>query len=257
MVMCEGAQIDLLVLALGATIWHVDGRKPPAGPVDAILEGNYLPRKGMLNLRALDCSGYTEMALPAEAFRDCLNLNRITLGDKVTKIGDKCFAGCLSLEIVEAGPNCRIQEVGEDAFSNCVNLKALPLLRFLEIVGSWCLDGAGVTLVDFAACEQLREHGFDRSEDATRLMLVESIVLPAHLNQDVVIVAPYLRYVRSAAKVVLASPAAIAVFSFAGFRCVCEDRVTTGAMADTCAFSERAALCGRVTRPFTPDGAEW
>lgn len=74
----------------------------------------------------------TEMSLPAgmtrleaEAFKNCLNLRRVTGGGRVTTLGDYAFSGCGSL--VEMYLGSSVKTIGSYAFDQCTALKEMVL----------------------------------------------------------------------------------------------------------------------------------
>lgn len=57
------------------------------------------------------------------AFCNCLNLENVIWGEKITKIEDKAFEDCVNLQSVII-PECT-EKIGGDAFNNCKNLKQI------------------------------------------------------------------------------------------------------------------------------------
>ena len=60
----------------------------------------------------------------------------------VTKLANKCFANCYSLNKIELPYT--IIELGDDCFSNCSNLHLNDLPPFLQRIGSFCFYMSGV-----------------------------------------------------------------------------------------------------------------
>ena len=60
------------------------------------------------------------------AFRGCKNLSKVTVGDKVTAIGNNAFMDCKKLSSVTIGKN--VKKIGKETFKNCVKLKAYKKL---------------------------------------------------------------------------------------------------------------------------------
>ena len=63
----------------------------------------------------------------------------LTIGNKVTSIGDSAFAGCKSLTSVTI-PNS-VTSIGVEAFSNCTTLASLDLGKGVKTIGSKAFNG--------------------------------------------------------------------------------------------------------------------
>ena len=59
------------------------------------------------------------------AFRGCKNLSKVTVGDKVTAIGNNAFMDCKKLSSVTIGKN--VKKIGKETFKNCVKLKTIKV----------------------------------------------------------------------------------------------------------------------------------
>lgn len=80
----------------------------------------------------------TVMALPENAFKNCAELETVTLSTTLSKIPDYCFAGCEVLTSVTGGMG--IIEIGEYALSRCSKLQRLELTECIAAVGLGAFD---------------------------------------------------------------------------------------------------------------------
>lgn len=62
-------------------------------------------------------------------------LSKVKIGDKVTSIGYRAFAGCTSLESVYISETSNLYKIHECAFNGCTNLKELNLPNKLTYIG--------------------------------------------------------------------------------------------------------------------------
>ena len=63
--------------------------------------------------------------IPANIFKDIVNLSSIALPDTVKKVGNNAFSGCASLANVRFSKE--LTNIGDGAFSNCVSLTFVSL----------------------------------------------------------------------------------------------------------------------------------
>lgn len=75
-------------------------------------------------IKNLDLEG-SGLAIGASAFRDCLWLDGVVIGEGVITIGDEAFSGCLGLGDLTIGGD--VTEIGQNAFRNCVELLKLEI----------------------------------------------------------------------------------------------------------------------------------
>ncbi|TVR10017.1 MAG: leucine-rich repeat domain-containing protein [Planctomycetota bacterium] len=114
------------------------------------------------------CESLTEIALPeslttfssaARQFKDCINLERITIPDGVKAIPRRAFEGCVSLKEVILSNNLEVIEA--NAFENCTSLTEIIIPASVTRIGG--RRGGRV----FAGCENLTKIYFlgDAPED--------------------------------------------------------------------------------------------
>lgn len=68
------------------------------------------------------------------AFRDCTNLVKVTLSDKITSLGSGAFTNCTKLETINLPEN--LYWIGDNTFQNCKSLKLTELPENLEGIGN-------------------------------------------------------------------------------------------------------------------------
>ena len=68
------------------------------------------------------------------AFKDCTNLVKVTLSDKITSIGSAAFTNCTKLETINLPEN--LHWIGDNTFQNCKSLKLTELPDNLEGIGN-------------------------------------------------------------------------------------------------------------------------
>ncbi|MBQ8800617.1 MAG: leucine-rich repeat protein [Lachnospiraceae bacterium] len=103
-----------------------------------------------------------------EMFIECRCLEKLVLGEKVRKLGNRAFATCVSLKSVEWQGD--LEKVGEYAFSDCKSLEKVVIPGTLKTVEKGMFYGCtglesvvfseGVTTIcelAFAECTSLRE----------------------------------------------------------------------------------------------------
>lgn len=104
----------------------------------------------------------------ADAFRDRIGLNAVTVPDSVTTIEDYAFLGCTGLTQVSLGAGLEklgvgafqgcaalkqlhlpdsLREIGACAFSGCGSLRSVNFPEELESLGSWSFAGTAITEV--------------------------------------------------------------------------------------------------------------
>ena len=84
------------------------------------------------------------------AFSYCTSLDRITIPDSVTSIGEWAFRGCLSLQSVTIPDS--VTSIGDGAFIACTYLKSVAIPDSVTSIGNWafwgCASLRGVTIPD-------------------------------------------------------------------------------------------------------------
>ncbi|MDO4726363.1 MAG: leucine-rich repeat protein [Porphyromonadaceae bacterium] len=101
-----------------------------------------------------------------DAFLNCKEVTKITMGNNITIIEDSAFEGCENLQHIQLSEklesigkfaffNCKnvkkitlsksIESIGRSAFQNCKKLKDIEIFRGLKTIAAWT----------FAGCEQL------------------------------------------------------------------------------------------------------
>lgn len=81
------------------------------------------------------------------AFINCEGLKTVTLGDKITEVGESTFSGCTNLESVTLGES--IKTLGQNAFSGCTSLKSLVLSETLASIPVGAFSGcSALTTLD-------------------------------------------------------------------------------------------------------------
>ncbi len=75
------------------------------------------------------------VAIKADAFRECKNLQNVTMTNSVREIGTYAFCGCESLTAIKLSDNLKQIEV--NAFGRCVNLQVVILPNKVEIINQY------------------------------------------------------------------------------------------------------------------------
>ena len=73
------------------------------------------------------------------AFKDCYNLNSVTIPNSVKLIDDYAFCDCSNLNSITIPESVKI--IGEYAFCNCWNLNSITIPESIEKVGSYAFSG--------------------------------------------------------------------------------------------------------------------
>lgn len=94
---------------------------PAAAPAESYIVPN--------NCRSID----------AYAFRNCVYLKSVTIGDQVTDLGDGAFYGCTALETVNIGAS--IEELPYRTFAECTALKEIVIPEGVRYIGYLLEDG--------------------------------------------------------------------------------------------------------------------
>lgn len=125
------------------------------------------------------------------AFRNCVNLETVVIGDQVTEIGDGAFYGCGALKNVTLGSG--VEFLGQFTFTKCTALEEIVLPEGLKTIGYLVEEGecgntfdgctalkkvtlpASITNVyanSFSQCTALQEVAFRGSESAWKNVVI-------------------------------------------------------------------------------------
>lgn len=106
---------------------------------------NILPYVKSIPNRYFENSGIERIVIPSNiieigwaAFRGCKNLNYIAISDSVTRIEEKAFQDCISLELISLP---KIDYLKDYTFSRCVNLKNVQFSEGLKSIGMSAFSG--------------------------------------------------------------------------------------------------------------------
>ena len=123
----------------------------------------------------------TSRSSGGDAFRDCVNLEHITLPDGVREINGSAFRGCSSLKSIEL-PD-RVTRINASTFQDCSSLQRVTLSRSLQEISESAFEGCGqlqriiipeqvmsIGAYAFYNCKALKAAGFagDAPELGTR-----------------------------------------------------------------------------------------
>lgn len=85
-------------------------------------------------------SGRTPVAIQY-LFRNCSNLEYISMPNTITEIGAESFSGCSKLSSVVFRGGNKVKTIGREAFFGCVNLTDAPLADGLTTIGEGAFQG--------------------------------------------------------------------------------------------------------------------
>ena len=88
---------------------------------------------------------YQVTSIEKEAFKDCDNLKKVDIGNKVKKIEKKAFANLPKLKKVDIGNN--VKKIEKEAFKDCKNLKEIKIPGDVTYIG----------VEAFAKCDDLKK----------------------------------------------------------------------------------------------------
>lgn len=99
---------------------------------------------------------YNEGEIAQYALSECKNLKELTLGQKISGIGDYAFQNCSSLPNIIIPDSVKV--LGESSFNGCKLIEKISIPRFLTKIGNYA----------FSACTGLKEFIIeDRTEELT------------------------------------------------------------------------------------------
>lgn len=108
------------------------------------------------------------------------SLKTITLGKNIKSIGERAFAKCRELEIVDFSKATSLKEIRREAFTGCRSLKEIVLPESLEYLG----------IAAFAQCENLKNvviqgNSLRKLKDGTfeQCSRLEQIILPESIRK--------------------------------------------------------------------------
>ena len=81
---------------------------------------------------------YSVTSIGDDAFKYCISLKSIEIGNSVTSIGDDAFSGCSNLTSIEI-PNS-VTSIGNNAFSGCLRLTSIEIPNSVTIIGEWAFS---------------------------------------------------------------------------------------------------------------------
>lgn len=77
----------------------------------------------------------------AGCFVECINLEKINIPDRVTKIGGDTFRGCKNLSFDNLVLSENVESIGTRAFENCTNIKSITLPETIDTVEARAFSG--------------------------------------------------------------------------------------------------------------------
>ena len=95
-------------------------------------------------VQTLNCDNEGEIC--SYAFSECTNLSSLTLGEKVSSIGDYSFLNCSSLASVSI-PNS-VSTLGKYAFSGCSSLASVNLGNNIKSLASYVFQNCGILSIN-------------------------------------------------------------------------------------------------------------
>lgn len=154
------------------TVLYKEALKDCTGITDIAFADNSLEKigdgcfRGCAQFRELDFTGHSKLsAIGDSAFEDCSVLNKVSLPETVTELGEEVFKNCISLESLEASG---IQEIGNAAFYNCSSLVDTSFLTGVNDLGEEAFYGCR-TLTEIELPETLSQMGESCFENCVAL----------------------------------------------------------------------------------------
>lgn len=105
-----------------------------------------------------DYSGTPVIAIDDDAFKDCKNLKRLVIPDKVKRIGERTFENCTGLKEVIIGK--RVEVIGSNAFYGCGALSSLKLPKNLRTIEDSAFEDC-ISLTELEIPPKTREIGWN------------------------------------------------------------------------------------------------
>ena len=113
-------------------------------------------------------------AIYRNGFWNCTNLERISLPDSMTEIGDYAFMGCTSLQEIKVPDS--VTKIGNSAFQYCTSLKNIQLSDCITTIGGGAFYESGLTSITLPAkliC--LESSTFERCNSLTTVIIPKSV----------------------------------------------------------------------------------
>jgi len=112
--------------------------------------------------------------IPASMFANS-SIQRVTLGSKVTKIGDYAFEGCsalVSIDLPEA-----LTSIGAYAFKGCTGLTELVVKNNVTTIGKYAFDGcSGLTAITLSnTLTSIGDYAFRKCTKVSKIVIPYSI----------------------------------------------------------------------------------
>ncbi|MBR2336388.1 MAG: leucine-rich repeat protein [Clostridia bacterium] len=111
------------------------------------------------------------------AFKDCTNIESITIPDTVTSIGDNAFKGCTSLTSIVIPET--VTEIGDGVFDGCTSLTNVTLPSTITKISGRMFKGCS-SLTSFTIAPSITEIGEDAFRDCTGFT---SMVIPQTVTE--------------------------------------------------------------------------
>ena len=96
-------------------------------------------------------------------------IEKVTIGDKITKIGDDAFSGCSSLIDIEIPNN--IKEIGEYAFFRCSSLTNINIPNSVINIGKNA----------FGSCENLEQINVNKNNE--KYISIDGVLFNKNMSQ--------------------------------------------------------------------------
>lgn len=106
--------------------------------------------------------GYPVVAIADGAFKDCLFLETIVLGNEIKTVGARAFENCPKLKTVVFGTST--ETIKENAFNSCVALSSVSLGNGIKTVEKGAFKNTAIKSVFFPnSIEFVDDDAFDKS----------------------------------------------------------------------------------------------
>ena len=123
--------------------------------IDGVEYSFFKNADGSITIKLADCGQTEILTIPSEIViagktypvteinKECFLNNKIlkevSLGSRITKIGDGAFSGCVNLERIAFGEG--LVTIGEKAFYHCEKLKEVTFPKSLQSIGARAFEG--------------------------------------------------------------------------------------------------------------------